>query len=90
MNVIVNQEGRVLSQRDISNEIVQGYQTLIESKREEFELALEARCQSDNEVFNKLGVIPEVGHPVYQVGMRLFSIIPTESGVKPVCVGQVG
>lgn len=60
------------------------------SKLEEFESALEKRCDELNEVYIKHGIIPEVGDVVYQVGMLLYTLQVTTNNIVPRVVGKVG
>lgn len=84
------QDGVYLSRDDVENSIIKSWSEYVESKRPDFEQALEKRCKEINEVYVKMGFHPQVGLEVYQVGLSILAIDITTNGPMPVQVGQIG
>lgn len=87
---IFTQDGKPLTDREIASEHIAEMHKMVEEKRPEFEKALQERCEKDDEVFRKVGFMPQVGDICYQVGMYLYCLKAGTHDISPVRVGQIG
>ena len=90
MGEVFDQEGNPVTQQMIHAERIKLHRDRLEAKRPEFEEALEDRCKRDNEVYRNLGVHPQVGEVIYQVGMNVYAIQVGPDGLYANALGRVG
>lgn len=90
MGEVFDQEGNLVTQQMIHAERVKLHRDRLEAKRLEFEKALEERCKRDDEVYRNLGVHPQVGEVIYQVGMNVYAIQVGPDGLHANALGRIG
>lgn len=85
----VDQDGNDITAYRVRQEHYKQFSDILESRRDELEDALEARCHKDNEVYRKIGFEPRIGAICYQVGMSVFAMHARPEGIFYDQVGQI-
>lgn len=86
---IFDQDGRPVHANEIIKEQVDKNLAWFYEKQDEFEDALELKCQKEDEVYNKMGFDSQIGMHLYQVGMEIYGISINQHGINWQIVGQI-
>lgn len=86
---IFDQDGRPVHTNEIIKEQVDANLKWFYEKQDEFEDALELKCQEEDEVYNKMGFDQQIGMHLYQVGMGIYGISINQHGINWQIVGQI-